>query len=142
MTLGYIGALAQHKGVRTLLHAMKDAPRSWRSLIAGTGPLAREAEIAARDDARIDYLGFVDAEAKDDFFDRLDLLVVPSEWEEPGPFVVVEAALRGIPAVVSNRGGLPESPESRTFTAGDPASLRSVVASFLANDDLATASRR
>lgn len=142
VTIGYIGALAQHKGLRTLLRAMKDAPPSWRLLVAGTGPLADEAESAARMDGRIDYLGFVDAEAKDDFFDCLDLLVVPSEWEEPGPFVVVEAAIRGIPAVVSDRGGLPESPESRTFTAGDPTSLSAVIASFLTGDELATASRR
>jgi glycosyltransferase involved in cell wall biosynthesis len=142
LTIGYIGALAQHKGVRTLLRAMQDAPPDWRLVLAGTGPLAAEAAAAARDDARIDYVGFVAAEAKDDFFDRLDLLVVPSEWEEPGPFVVVEAALRGIPAVVSNRGGLPESPESRTFAAGDPDALRSAIASFVTGDDLTTASRR
>jgi glycosyltransferase involved in cell wall biosynthesis len=141
-TVGYIGALAQHKGLRTLLQAMADAPPGWRLVVAGTGPLAGETESAARADARIEYLGFVDADAKEEFFDRLDLLVVPSEWEEPGPFVVVEAAIRGIPAVVSDRGGLPESPESRTFTAGDPASLRSIVASFLTGDELEAASRR
>ena len=87
------------------------------------GPLARGAEIAARDDARIDYLGFIDAGAKNDFFDRLDLLVF-QQWEEPGQFVVVEAALRGSPRRKQQRRAAPVA-RSRTFTAGDPASLRS-----------------
>jgi glycosyltransferase involved in cell wall biosynthesis len=141
-TFGYIGALARHKGVSTLLDAFAGAPSSWRLLIAGSGPLADDVAGAASRDARLEYLGYLDAAAKEAFFDRVDALVVPSEWEEPGPFVVVEAAVRGIPAVVSDRGGLPESPEAQTFLSGDTASLRSALTTLLVDDMLATASRR
>jgi glycosyltransferase involved in cell wall biosynthesis len=141
-TIGFIGALAVHKGVRTLLAAIESAPAGWRLLVAGRGPLAGAVEAAARADPRVEYLGYVDRAAKDEFFDRIDVLVVPSEWEEPGPFVVMEAAVRGIPAVVSDRGGLPETPHARTFRSGDEASLRSAIASFVeGGDELAAASR-
>lgn len=141
-TIGYIGALAQHKGVLTLLQAFEQAPPSWRLRLAGSGPLADTVAAAATHDDRLEYLGFLDAAAKDAFFDAADALVVPSEWEEPGPFVVVEAAVRGIPLVVSDRGGLPESPEARTFRSGDPAALLSVLTALLDDDELTATSRR
>jgi glycosyltransferase involved in cell wall biosynthesis len=140
-TIGFIGALATHKGVRTLLASIESAPAGWRLLVAGRGPLAGAVEAAARADPRVEYLGYVDSAAKNEFFERINVLVVPSEWEEPGPFVVMEAAVRGIPAVVSDRGGLPESPHARTFRSGDPRSLRSAIASLVEGDELAATSR-
>jgi glycosyltransferase involved in cell wall biosynthesis len=130
-TIGFIGAVAEHKGIRTLLRTWAGAPPNWGLLVAGTGPVAGEVEAAAASDERIEYLGYVADEEKNAFYDRVDLVVIPSEWEEPGPFVAVEAAVRGIPCVVSNRGGLPEVPEARTFTSGDPDSLRDTLAWFL-----------
>jgi glycosyltransferase involved in cell wall biosynthesis len=120
LTIGFIGSLGRHKGVQTLLEAtgLLDA-LPWRLVVAGSGPLEQQVNQAAQRDPRIDYVGHVTGAAKDDFFNRVDLLVVPSEWEEPATFVVVEAAIRGIPAVVSDRGGLPEAPEVRAFRAGD-----------------------
>lgn len=142
-TIGFIGAVAQHKGIRTLLQAVTSGDMNWRLLVAGTGPLGPEVEVAARSDTRIEYLGYVDGDEKAKFFDRIDLLVVPSEWEEPGPFVAMEAAIRGIPCVVSDRGGLPETPEARTFRAGDDRALREAVAWFVDTPErLAQASRR
>jgi glycosyltransferase involved in cell wall biosynthesis len=40
--------------------------------------------------------------------DQSDLLLVPSRWPEPFGMVGVEAALRGVPAVASAVGGIPE----------------------------------
>jgi len=127
VTLGFIGTLAPHKGVKTLLAAFREAPESWRLVVAGAGPLSEQVRAAARTDDRIDYVGHVDGPAKDAFFDRCDLLVIPSEWEEPATFVAVEAAVRGIPTVVSARGGLTEAPESRTFRSGAPGELLEAV---------------
>lgn len=142
-TIGFIGMLAAHKGVPTLLRAASVAPAKWRVLVAGAGPLADDVASAAAAGARIDFLGRVEGDAKEAFFDRIDVLVVPSEWEEPGPFVVMEAAVRGIPCVVSDRGGLPETPEARTFTAGDADALIACVASFVERpQELAGASSR
>jgi glycosyltransferase involved in cell wall biosynthesis len=138
-TIGFIGALAAHKGVLTLLRAAQTAPRGWRFLVAGAGPLEGEVESAAR----IDYLGRVEGDAKEEFFEAIDVLVVPSEWEEPAPLVVMEALVRGVPCVVSDRGGLPETPEARIFRAGDVQALLSAVSSFVETPgSLAEASRQ
>ena len=121
--LGFIGTLAVHKGILTLLEALRRTDEPWQLSVAGSGYLEREVVAAARRDPRITFFGHVTGAAKDAFFDELDLVVIPSEWEEPATFVAVEAAVRGIPAVVSHRGGLPEAPEARAFRAGDPDEL-------------------
>jgi len=143
LTLGFIGSLAPHKGIRTLLAAVEETDMPWRLLVAGSGPLAAEVAAAAGRDARIEQVGHVSGAAKDAFFDRLDLAVIPSEWEEPATFVAVEAAVRGLPAVVSARGGLPETPEARTFRSGDVAELLRAVSWFVEDPArLQDASRR
>jgi len=143
LTLGFIGSVAKHKGIHTLLEAFARSDEPWRLVVAGSGELKREVVEASGRDPRITYLGHVGGERKDAFFDQLDLVVIPSEWEEPATFVAVEAAVRGLPAVVSHRGGLPETPEARTFRAGDADELLRAIHWFL--DDparLEDASRR
>ena len=138
-TIGFIGALATHKGVLTLLRAAQAAPPGWRFLIAGAGPLEGEVESAAR----IEYAGRVEGDAKEQFFRDIDHLVVPSEWEEPAPLVVMEAIVRGVPCVVSDRGGLPETPEAQIFRAGDREALLTAISSFVQTPGaLEDASRR
>ena len=43
-----------------------------------------------------------------DYFALTRMLLVPSVWEEPFGRVAAEAMVNGIPAIVSNRGALPE----------------------------------
>jgi glycosyltransferase involved in cell wall biosynthesis len=131
LRLGFIGTVAPHKGVLTLLDAFAGTPPGWRLDVAGGGPLADSVAARAAADPRITYLGRVDGAAKDAFFDALDLVVIPSEWEEPATFVAMEAAFRGVPAVVSDRGGLPETPHARTFRAGDADDLMRAVRWFV-----------
>jgi glycosyltransferase involved in cell wall biosynthesis len=122
-TTGFMGALAPHKGIETLLDAFADAPPSWRLRIAGTGPLTERVQQATRADPRIESVGFIEGDDKDAFLDSLDALVIPSEYEENAPLVAVEAAVRGLPSVVSDRGGLPETPGASVFRARDPRHL-------------------
>jgi len=129
--VGFIGSLGQHKGILTLLEAFARADDYWRLVVAGDGGCRANVEAAAKADPRIEYLGHVEGAEKNAFFDKLDLIVIPSEWEEPATFVAVEAAIRGLPAVVSDRGGLPETPEARTFRAGDTYELRRAVEWFI-----------
>jgi glycosyltransferase involved in cell wall biosynthesis len=133
VTLGFIGTLRPHKGVLTLLEAFSKTSAPWQLIVAGSGELEQAVRAAARADARIAYVGHVGGLEKDRFFDSLDLVVIPSEWEEPATFVAVEAAVRGIPAIVSNRGGLPETPESRTFRSGDASELLRAIEWFVSD---------
>jgi glycosyltransferase involved in cell wall biosynthesis len=141
--VGYIGTLAAIKGVPTLLEAFADGPPGWRLTIAGSGALEADVRAAAAADPRIEFLGRVDGEGKEAFFAGIDTLVVPSEWEENAPLVLVEAAIRGIPAVVSDRGGLPETAEARVFAARDPVALRETIAALAERpDNVREASKR
>jgi glycosyltransferase involved in cell wall biosynthesis len=127
LRVGFLGTLAEHKGVRTLLRATAAMPAGWRLAIAGSGPLAGEVRAAAASDPRLSLAGELDAAARDAFLDELDVLTIPSEWEEPATLVAVEAAVRGLPVVVSDRGGLPETPQARVFAAGEAAALRAAL---------------
>jgi glycosyltransferase involved in cell wall biosynthesis len=143
-TLGYIGSLSPVKGIETLLAAFREAPATWRLTLAGSGALEGLVREAAAADARISFLGRVDGEAKDAFYDSVEVLVIPSEWEENAPLVAVEAAIRGLPAVVSDRGGLPEVPQAVVFAARDRAALLAAVRTFVEpwpSERLAVASR-
>ena len=142
LRLGFIGTLGAHKGVDTLLRAFARASPDWRLAIAGSGPLEDRCRGAAARDPRIDFQGRVDGSAKDAFLAGLDILVVPSEWEEPSGIVAIEAAVRGVPAVVSDRGGLPEHPEAIAFPSGDAQGLLDAVSRLARDDRLEGASRR
>jgi glycosyltransferase involved in cell wall biosynthesis len=122
--IGFIGTLAAYKGVATLLQAFaRSDARDWRLTIAGSGPLEPEVAAAARGDSRITFLGQIDGDAKEAFFDSIDLLAVPSEWEEPAAYAATEAIARGLPTLVSDRGGLPEIAEAHIVRSRDPAAL-------------------
>lgn len=138
--LGFIGGLARHKAPLTLLQAMRRLPEGWTLALAGKGPLEAAVAAAGRHDKRIKYQGWVDGPAKERFYSDLDLLVVPSEWEEPAPLVVTEGAIRGIPAVVSDRGGLPETPLCRVFRSGDSEALAAALSGFVESGEVKTAS--
>jgi glycosyltransferase involved in cell wall biosynthesis len=122
-TLGYIGTLSPVKGIRTLLDAFASAPETWRLVVAGSGELEPLVRERAAGDRRIDFRGRVDEDAKERFFEAVELLAIPSEWEENAPLVAVEAAVRGLPTLVSDRGGLPETAEAEIFHARDPRAL-------------------
>jgi len=143
LTLGYLGALSRHKGVKTLLDAFaRSGESSWRLELAGSGPLEADVREAASSDERITFHGQIEGAEKDRFFEQLDLVVIPSEWEEPATFVAVESALRGIPSLVSDRGGLVEQAETHTFPAGDAAALLVGVRWYLDDNRLHAASER
>jgi len=102
ITVGYIGRLDTHKGVETLLKAalrMQDI----KFLIAGTGPL-EEYLINKYQHKNISFIG---RKKPEDFFQLIDLLVVPS-IREPLGNVAIEAGFFSLPVIAANIDGLPE----------------------------------
>jgi glycosyltransferase involved in cell wall biosynthesis len=142
LRVGFLGMLAHHKGVLTLLDAFRSAPPAWSLVIAGEGPLEEDVQHAVAADTRITYQGHVSGEVKEALFDSIDVVVIPSECEEAASLVGVEAAARGIPAAVSNRGGLPEMPEAHIFRSGSSPDLLRALAWFYEGDRLRRASER
>lgn len=121
-------ALTPEKGHEDLLVAMSRVAPEFPDavlLLAGAGPLEgdlRERARALRLGDRVRFLG-----AREDLPDVLaasDVFVMPSHSEGLGS-AVLEAVWCGVPAVVTDAGGLPETVAEfgRVVGAGDPRSL-------------------
>ncbi len=107
MIFGFLGRMENEKGVEVLLHACEQLPvAGWKLLLAGSG---RDVYVGALKEKYkhlpIQWLGFVQPDV---LFDKIDLLVVPSIWQEPLSRTIIESAVRGIPVLASNAGGQPE----------------------------------
>ena len=104
----YVGRLSEEKGVRTLLTAWKEIP-GLPLKILGDGPLRQAMETQARQDGLdVEFLGF---RAREDILDIVGqgaLQIVPSEWYEGFPMVILEAYACGTPVVASRIGSLEE----------------------------------
>lgn len=105
--IGFMGALHPSKGLGRLLDAVAKLPdQGWSLVIAGRGEDSYVQEIRDRTAGRpIELLGFVDA---DTFYSQVDVVVIPSLWDDPMPRIVLESFVRGLPIVASRRGGIVE----------------------------------
>lgn len=111
-TIGFIGYHIPEKGLGTLLDAaarLAAGQRDFRLLVAGTGPHAdafRQQAASLGLDARTRFVGQLADPLP--FYRQIDVLAVPSEWDEAFGFVVAEAAACGVCVVCSDVGGMPE----------------------------------
>jgi len=109
LCLGYLGQIEQHKGVDFLVKASKNWPKpETELLIAGGGGLIEAVKNLTKDDQRIKILGKIKQSDLADFFQRIDVLIVPSAWWENSPTVIYEAYAYGLPVLVSDAGGSKE----------------------------------
>lgn len=135
LRLGFLGRLDPLKGVEILLDAVALLPCSAVTLrIAGDGAPHYVAALQKRAAPlpNVSFLGHIDPAA---FFPTIDLLVIPSVWEDPFPRVFHEALAYGLPSLVSPLGGLPEviDPGRNGFVARgtNPAALRASLAALI-----------
>jgi glycosyltransferase involved in cell wall biosynthesis len=133
LVFGYVGALAPHKGVETLIDAarlLNNVP--WKIRMFGTGAPSYEKMLRKKaKGAPIEFKGEFEPNELPDVLNSIDVLVTPSLWEENSPLVVHEAFSSGIPVVASNIGGLPElvsdAHGGRLFTPGDAPMLANIL---------------
>ncbi len=122
---GYLGTLGDFKGVEPLLEAFTAALRcepGLRLRVAGSGEPSFSAALRDRyAHPNLEFLGRVVAS---EFFRTIDVLIVPSLWDEPLPTVIIEALSAGVPVIGARRGGIPEliAPEENGLLY-DPAEL-------------------
>ena len=112
--IGFIGALSPEKGVQILITEFKKAAVQFpdaRLLIAGAGETGFVQQLKdAANGFNIEFLGRVDAM---EFYNRIDVCVVPSIWLEPLGLVAIEALANGVPVIGANAGGIPEIVKDR-----------------------------
>lgn len=104
---GYIGRLHPTKGVSLLIDAFSKPNLGNIELwIAGSGKLQYEEKLRAKaHDTGIHFMGQVTPQ---EFYPQVDVVIVPSLWNDNLPGVIFEALAFGKPVIASRRGGIPE----------------------------------
>jgi len=100
----FVGRVSREKGIHTLLSAWNRLDVPLR--VVGDGPLG--AEVRGRRLAQIHMAGRVSPEEVSVEMSRAAFLVIPSEWYEGFPMVLVEAYAHGLPVIASRIGSLGE----------------------------------
>ena len=125
-----LGALSQEKDVPTAIEALSELPPRWRLLVAGDGPERQRVEREAQSVAggRVNVLGEVADTAA--LLAAADVLLLPSRTEGL-PGVVIEAAMTGVPAVVTDVGFVRDIVEDGVtgyvVAPGEPTSMAEAV---------------
>lgn len=114
----YLGRMEAPKGGEVLLRAVDQilaaANTPLHLVMAGDGTSRAVWEQQARDimarhsHGSIQFTGWLNDTERAEWFERSELLVVPSLWPEPFGLVGPEAAFHSLPCVAFNRGGISE----------------------------------
>jgi glycosyltransferase involved in cell wall biosynthesis len=115
LRIGYMGQIAEIKGVHTLIDGYRRADLGARARLdiwghADRDPVYRDRLVTlAGDRPDIRLRGPFTRTALPDVLADTDVLVVPSLWHENAPLVIHEAFAAGIPVVASDCGGMAEA---------------------------------
>lgn len=103
----YFGRIEKEKGIYTLLEAMKFCS-NYKLKVVGTGGEFDNmiAYIKLNKLRNVEVLGSVWGEDLAPIIRFSKFVVVPSEWYEPSPYVVLQSFSFGKPVICSNMGGL------------------------------------
>ena len=104
----FVGRLSQEKGIDCLVEAIKQTSRTslaYRWVIVGEGPDRAKLEGLPGVDVR----GFLPRSDVDGLLRISRALVVPSNWYEGQPMVVLEAFAAGLPVLATGHGGIGET---------------------------------
>jgi glycosyltransferase involved in cell wall biosynthesis len=134
----FVGRLVQEKGITALLSAWRAVTGDCRLVVIGDGPLRPEVEAAAAADATIEFRGWQTEDAVVRAQRTARLTVVPSEWYEAGPpLVMLQALACGTPLVTCDLENVAAtavaSGAAVSFRTGDAASLAATLCRALAD---------
>lgn len=114
-TIGTVSALSPRKRTHILVESFLKADiENSKLIIGGNGPELEKLKNIANDDERIEFLGFVDDENMNEFYNSLDLFVFPTSIEGYG-MPIVEAMACGKPVITLNDAIIPSNLKKRTF---------------------------
>jgi len=153
LRVGYIGQIAEHKGVDVLVKAfrrLRAGEKTPQLTLYGSteqfpGFVERlRQQAAGRND--IVFAGQFEHSQIRRIHAGIDVLVVPSVWYENSPNVILEAFATGTPVVVSGLGGMAElvtdGVNGFQFEPGDAQDLARVLQRFVDQPDLAETLRQ
>jgi glycosyltransferase involved in cell wall biosynthesis len=129
----FVGRISEEKGINTLLQAWSAMDDKLLLTVAGAGPL----EALLPGNSNILALGRQTAAQVSDLMRQAAFLVLPSEWYEGFPLVLVEAFAHGLPVLASRLGSMADiirdGETGLLFTPGDACDLACKVKWLLEN---------
>ena len=139
---GQIGAWKGHDDLVDALALVAARGVPFRLHVYGRGDEGYVAALKARVEAvglagQVEWRGF--EPDPDRMYAGIDVLTIPSRFEEPFGLTAAEAGIRAIPVVATRRGGLPEivadGATGRLVAPEAPAALADAIASVLTDAD-------
>jgi len=138
----YFGRLEEHKGLRTLIAAMKHVKTS-KLYVVGEGSYQNMLERYSKKNnmKNVVFLGFVTRKKLIELVRYSLFTVLPSEWYENCPMSVLESFAFGKPVIGANIGGIPDLIDNGStgilFNSGDVDDLAEKTNYLLNNKNLA-----
>lgn len=145
LRLGYIGTLAEYKGVHVLLEAVKHlSGRPIDLKIYGKlddyPDYTESLNKISYGDPRVEFCGTFPNSQIGSIFSNLDVLVVPSLWYENTPLVIYSAQNAKCPVIASNMAGMSEVIEhgknGLLFKAGNALELAKTIETLIEDQEL------
>ncbi len=137
VSFGYLGRLTESKGIEYLLSIFSNLSGvdNWELIVAGKGEAEYENELKIKyNNLRIKFVGVVNS---DEFYNNIDVLIVPSLWHEPFGRVIIEGIKHKKIVIASKRGGIQElTGLSHLFDPDKKDDLENLVLSVLKNQTL------
>lgn len=133
LTLGIVGQVIPRKGHRVVIEALNHLKQKGVIVnlrIVGNGNIEFTNEISNlihkyNLDNQVTWAGFV--KSYQDIYKGIDVLIAPTQNEEPFGLMAAEANMFGIPVITSNKGGLAEIIQNNingfTFNSNNPIEL-------------------
>ena len=127
--IGFAGRLVHEKGIELLVEAARRMNGDVELQVAGTGPLEEAIRSQAAGDERVRLLGALPSAEMPEFYQGLDVLVLPTlgrrGWTEQFGRAAIEAMACGTSVIVSDAGELPAvvGEAGRMVPAGDREAL-------------------
>lgn len=150
LRIGYIGTIADYKGVDILIEAFRGIdPKRAECQIWGDLDIFPEYGKSLRELTKPDGLTLMGRFENSDVgkvLASLDVLVIPSLWYENSPLTIHEAYLAGLPVIATGHGGMAELVDDGVsglhFRRGDADDLRAKISQFLDDPALLDRLRR
>ncbi|WP_194273324.1 glycosyltransferase [Priestia megaterium] len=139
LIIGYIGQLEKIKGVNLLFDLLKefDSTIIEKLIVCGAGSMEKEIIEQGKKDNRLVYKSHLASRAVQETMAQLDVVLVPSIWEEPFGRVLIESYNQGTPIIASRVGGIPDIvySEEWLFKKNDLKELKFLVDKFYNLED-------
>ncbi|NRB39306.1 MAG: glycosyltransferase [Pseudomonadales bacterium] len=120
----FVGRISEEKGITTLLNAFKEL--DFPIIVAGSGPLLESLQSGISPNIKI--LGAQSQQQIYQLMSQAKFLIMPSQWYEGFPMVLVEAFAHSLPVLCSSLGGMKEivtdGNTGKHFEAGNVTDLK------------------